>query len=95
MAEDLYNDAPEGAPQPAPTPDEGGGKTCLLPKSAFPEAKPGDKISVSVVRVHEQEIEVEPAGQSEEKSEDAPQEAPEPSPEGGGQGGGMASMLED
>jgi hypothetical protein len=85
--EDLYDDSPDGGDN-AQAEAPASGKTCLLPKSAFPDAKPGDTISVEVVRVHEQEIEVQPAGQKTEEP-DEPAQAPPP------QGDGLSSMLED
>lgn len=91
MPEDLYDDGGgEQAPMPE-KPRESGGKTALLPKHCFPDAKPGDKLSVNVVRVHEDEIEVEP-----ECHEDKPGEEVAEKPESGqSEGGPMTSMLED
>jgi hypothetical protein len=87
MPEDLYDDSPS-APAPAAA---DGQKTCLLPKSAFPEASVGSEICVEVVRVHEQEIEVIPKGKAEkDESQEQSEAAPAPS-----DGGGLRSMLED
>jgi len=51
----------------------------LINKSAFPDAKPGDKRTVEIVHVYEEELAVKPAGESEEpETEDADTEsAPE------------------
>jgi len=42
----------------------------LINKSAFPDAEPGDKLSVEVVHVYEEELAVKPAGESEDKEEE-------------------------
>lgn len=89
MPEDLYNDGPEEAAAPAPKDDQEPTKTALLPKHCFPDARPGDTISVTVVNVHEDEIEVEAAGcETAEKPESGSQEPEEDN-------GPMRSMLED
>ena len=72
-------------------PSQSGGKTALLPKHCFPDAKPGDKLSVNVVRVHDEEIEVEP----ECGDEKPPEEMAEKPDSGQAEGGPMTSMLED
>lgn len=63
MPDDPYDDGGDsGAP---PTPDQEGSasQTCLLPKTCFPDAQPGDTIKVEVVAVHDDEIEVQPQGE--------------------------------
>jgi hypothetical protein len=97
MPEDLYDDSPGGAPAPAPEEgkaDAGPSKTAVLPKSCFPDAKPGDNVTCKVTRVNEQDIEVEPQGcaKEDESGEQPPEEQP---PQGDGQPGEMRSMLED
>lgn len=99
MPDDLYDDAPAAAPAPDGAGDSDGGeasgsaKTAILPKNCFPDAKPGDSITVKVTRVNEQDIEVEPEGcQSDENEESG--SAPTPD-EGGDNGSPMRSMLED
>ena len=47
--------------------------TCLINKTAWPDAKPGDQKSFEVVHVYEDELAVKPAGA---KEEPAPAEEP-------------------
>lgn len=47
----------------------------LINKSAFPNAKPGDKRTVEIVHVYEEELAVKPAGKSEDKDEEEPETA--------------------
>lgn len=94
--DDNYDD---GSQAPAPESqdsgqDEAQGKSCLLPKSAFPDAKPGDSLSVQVVAVHGDEIEVTPDnddsdGGDPDDSDD--QQAPAQAPPSGG---GMDDMMQ-
>lgn len=94
MPDDLYNDDPPAVPETAESgenSDQPKSKSAILPKSCFPEAKPGDSLTVKVTRVNEQDIEVEPEGCKEDEQEQPPEEAAPPSDDGGG----MRSMLED
>ncbi len=88
---DNYDDSPPQGQQPAaPAQDDGqgqdNGKTCLLPKSAFPDAKPGDSLSVQVVAVHGDEIEVTPdnddGDQGDQDQDEGGQAAPAAAPSG-------------
>lgn len=95
--EDLYSDTPanpeaaaaEEAPQPEPEaeaqPEAEGGKTAVLPTEFFGGGvKPGDTCTVRVVRVHDNQVEVE---YETESSGGEMEEAPMPK-------GDMASMME-
>lgn len=88
---DNYDDSPAQAPEESAEPSEAAGKTCLLPKSAFPDAKPGDSLSVQVVAVHGDEIEVTPDNDDQDEGDPdeggEQQEAPAP-------GGGMDGMMQ-
>jgi hypothetical protein len=81
--EELYNDGP-AAPAAPEESQESMGKTALLPKSSFPNAKPGDKLSVEVTAVHGEEIEVTACcgddEAQEEMQEPEEQEAPASAP---------------
>jgi hypothetical protein len=69
-----------------------GGKSAILPKSCFPNAKPGDTLSVTVKRVNENDLEVEPQGGESEHEEAAPDSEAAESDQNGSP---MRSMLED
>lgn len=91
--EDNYDDGPgtQQAPAEASEPAEAPGKTCLLPKSSFPNAKPGDSLSVQVVAVHGEEIEVtadndDQDGGDPSGSDESQEAAPAP--------GGMDAMMQ-
>lgn len=93
MPDDNYSDDPGSAPQPDES--EGGGqspKTALLPKDCCPGCKPGDTITCKVVRVHENEVEVEPDCKGGGEESAPPDEGAQPE---GGDHGPMRSMLED
>lgn len=93
MPQSLYDDTPETAEPAQDGGDKGGmdneGKTAILPKSCCPECKPGDTISVKVVRVNENDVEVQCEGDEDHEEEQAPESTPD---EGSGP---MRSMLED
>lgn len=102
--DDNYDDGPPQGQSPQPASqdaggeDEAQGKTCLLPASAFPGAKPGDSLSVEVVAVHGDEIEVKPdnddqdGGDPDDSGDQSQQQAPAaPDPSGGGS---MDSMMQ-
>jgi hypothetical protein len=92
MPDNYYDDGPESSTAKAPQEDGSGPKTCTLPKDAFPDAQPGQVLTLEVVRVHDDEIEVAPQGSDQEEA--PPEEAPAPD-EGGSDEGPMRSMLED
>jgi hypothetical protein len=54
-------EAPVEAPGQSPKPGEEDGQddasTFLIPKDAHPDAKPGDTITLKVVRAHDEELE--------------------------------------
>lgn len=98
---DLYSDAaPDTAAPPAEEPQEpqegdeaedSGAATALLPTNFFEgDVKPGDTCTVTVVRVHDNQVEVKydksDEGGEGGYGEEAPAEAPPP--------GEMASMME-
>lgn len=100
--QDLYGDASATEPTSDQTDSESdtGGETALLPKSILEgqELKPGDEITLKIVRFHDKEVEVMPTGSGEEEQEGeepsmesetpASTEPGAPPPESGG-GGGM------
>ncbi|HUD74610.1 MAG TPA: hypothetical protein VMQ76_06010 [Terracidiphilus sp.] len=81
MAKNYYGDdgAQPAKPAAAPEKDDdsagAGMETALLPKSLFhgKDLKPGDKCDITVVRVHEDQVEVEGCEGGEE-DEEQPQE---------------------
>lgn len=76
MAADYYSDTPTAPPTPdvQPTdanPDKGkGGDSALLPKSIIGEVEPGQTITLKVVHVYEDEIEVEKVGTETEEPQE-------------------------
>jgi len=63
-------------PSPAGQKDEASEKSALLPKSMFPgEAKPGDKITLTVIAAYGDEIEVSAANEPPEGEETEPPSA--------------------
>lgn len=97
---DLYSDAPPDTSAPpaedveeTATPEESedkSGNTAVLPTGFFEgDVKPGDTCTVTVVRVHDNQVEVkyDKAAEAEEYGEDVGSEAPPPQ-------GEMASMME-
>lgn len=94
--EDFYSDSTPNASSDAQPKQEGeekeDGHTEILPKSICPEQmKPGDEFKLKVVRVHDDQYEVEYVPE-----QGAETEAPSAPQEGGGQsaGGGIASLME-
>lgn len=64
------------------------GETSLLPKTMFGEdVKTGDTLSLKVVHVYEDEIEVAPMSESQEEAEESP-----PTPESPEMSGAMSQM---
>lgn len=79
-AEDYYGDGETEAPaRPGKEPEdkeESTSQTALIPKALFPgkECKPGEKLKLEVVAVHEDEIEVKGAGyEKDDDEEDEPE----------------------
>ena len=83
---DYYGDGEQPASNEAPpsdnkSADETDSKTALLPLDICPDAmKPGDELTLKVVRVHDDQYEVEyssePKGESEELKPEPMAEAP-------------------
>lgn len=94
-AEDYYGDGESEAPSRSRKEqrdnEDSPSKTALIPKSLFPgkDCKPGEKLKLEVVAVHEDEIEVKGAGY--EKDDD---EEEEPEREEMPMRGGMSDMME-
>lgn len=90
-AEDLYGDGGADAAPPSAEPqtDSQGGETALLPASLCPGMKPGDKLSLTVDRVHDDQYEV---SYRPEESREEESEASEPSAMGDS---GMGAMMRD
>lgn len=101
-SEDLYGDA---QPAPAATPDKSapkdgdddGATTSILPRSFFAgkDLKVGDKCDVTVTAIHENDVEVSPCGEGDDKPEEdgQPPEAASP-PAAPPDDGSMASMMQ-
>lgn len=97
--DDLYSDSAAAAPaEQAPEPQEQepeteedtGGSTALLPTSFFEgDVQPGDTCTVTVVRVHDNQVEVkyDKSAESEDYGSEGEEAAPAPQ-------GEMASMME-
>lgn len=90
---DMYGDAPTAPAQSAsqdqtPEDEQSDKETTLIPKSMCPGMKPGDSVTLQIVRSHEDEYEVayEPEGKEEATESGSEPTAP--------QEGGMSSMLE-
>jgi hypothetical protein len=87
-----YEGAQPAKPAAAPEKDDdsagAGMETALLPKSLFhgKDLKPGDKCDVTIVRVLEDQVEVEGC-EDEGQEEQPPEEGEIQPPEGGGDGG--------
>jgi hypothetical protein len=100
MAKNYYSDD-DGAPAAKPQTQgddspESGSETALLPKSLFhgKDLKPGDKCDITVVRVLEDQIEVEGCEDSEEEEPQQPEQASMPEDGGGGgDGGGSGNPM--
>lgn len=100
-SEDYLSDSDSTSAEP--TADKAGGEpsadeeTAILPKSILggKEYKPGDEISLKIVRFHDDSVEVCPCGDNEEAEEgEAPmEEAPMPEAGGGGDAE-MAGMMQ-
>lgn len=73
----MESDTAEG--EPAAKSDESTEKdhTCLVNKTIAPDAKPGDKLTVEVVHVYEDELAVKPT-ETESPEEDAGEAGEEP-----------------
>lgn len=65
----LPPDGEQAEPKPEGEEPEGESMTALLPKSLFGDVKPGDSVSVKVVRVFKDDVEVEPVESGETKPE--------------------------
>ena len=73
-SEDMYGDAEipaskKSAPRDSSESEDAEGETALLPKNICPGMKPGDELRLRVVRVHEDQYEVEYEGKGGEKAE--------------------------
>lgn len=97
----MYSDAPAGAAAaPAPESDEGKESseepTAVLPKNFFaPEdLKPGYVCKVKIVRVHDDQAEVEYLGSGDKGEAGEGEPASAPAPMADPQGGGMAAMMQ-
>ena len=85
---DMYGDSTEAAPQTdtatgANQESKGDSKTSILPKEFFdsPDLKPGDTVQVEIVRIHDDSVEVKPAGRGgDEEQAEEPQEQGGPIP---------------
>lgn len=85
---DMYSDAGPAAPaapaEAAPEKPKAGHETALVPKSLCPGMSPGDEFVVKVVRVHDDQYELEyvpgPAGGGEASKAEVPE--------------GMGAMME-
>lgn len=94
---DYYNDSGGEAPDPGAAAGGGDGEqaketTALLPKSilAGKDFKPGDEVVLKIVKMFEDEVQVEYAS---EKGESSPQETEQPAEAPAPDGGNMASMM--
>jgi hypothetical protein len=60
-SEDMYSDAaiPAQSQEPAADPESSGNVTALIPKSISPDMQPGEEMVLKVVRVHDDQYEVE------------------------------------
>ena len=94
---DNYDDSPappatDGADQPEGQDADKDGQTSILPKSFFSgkDLKPGDKCDVTVVRIHENDVEVAPCEDKGEEEQPPPGEEPEPA----APPSAMSSMLD-
>lgn len=58
MAIDYYQSEPPAATSAEPSDKTNTGNSALLPKSIVGEAKPGDTITLKVLHVYEDEVEV-------------------------------------
>lgn len=92
---DNYDDGP-AAQEPQPQSQDSGqqGKTCLLPKSAFPNAKPGDSLSVEVVAVHGEEIEVTPDNDDNDEGDQDQDDGGQGAAPAPSSGGSMDDMMQ-
>lgn len=94
MQDDNYDDG-DSSTASAP-PSDSSSPSCLLPASAFPDAAPGDMLTVRVVAVHGSEIEVQPSGTDDDDDQDengdAGNDATQPAPPPAG--GGMGDMMQ-
>jgi hypothetical protein len=71
MAEDYYQDGNSSEPTTkeasADPSQESESKTALLPKDICPDMQPGDEMMLKVVRVHDDQYEVEYSAEPSEK----------------------------
>lgn len=94
-AEDYYGDGDSEQPSrrggEAEDGEDSTSQTALIPKALFPgkECKPGEKLKLEVVAVHEDELEVKGAGY-EKDDDDEPETEREEMP----RRGGMSEMME-
>ena len=95
-SEDYYDDSPApaaaaGGDKPEAKEGDEGGKTFIVPKSAFGgrDIKPGDKCDIEVKAVHENDVECAPCEGHEEGGDEGAEAPPAPAPEGG-----MSSLME-
>ena len=60
---DSYYPEPESSPAQSagPAAAQSEGRSALLPKSMFKDAKPGDTKTVKILRIYDEEVEVAPA----------------------------------
>ena len=100
MPNDYYNDGPEQeSPSEQSSPgeekDPRDSKTALLPRSilAGKEFEPGDEVVLKIVAMHDDEIEVEYAGDSGDKKDSSSDGKPEMAASSS-DGGGMSSFME-
>jgi hypothetical protein len=86
-SDDPYGDAAgvEAPPESEPNPEKETGQTALLPTSICPGMSPGDELVMTIVRVHDDQYEVEYSPEP-EGEEIAEAEIP--------QGGEMSGMME-
>jgi hypothetical protein len=78
MPQNYYEDGEmPKSPDSATAPEDTESKTALIPKEICPGKKPGDTITMRVVRVHDDQYEVEEESSSDEvASEETPMTAP-------------------
>ncbi len=88
--DDMMSDSSAGAPEAATKPDEGGGQSVLVPKSACPGMGVGDVIPLKIEQVTDTQYSCTYEGAG---ADDESQEAQQSAPAGGG-GDETAGMME-